>query len=199
MNRILATLIIFIVAGLLISQSLARGSNNSRVQGAIVALEGEGVLRIRGEHDLKATVGNTLRRGEILKTGESWTVVEYAGVRIALAYNTELQLTSPGVFRLLGGRIMSSGSATITTPWIEVRSEDTVSVVNYAWKSEVDIIPLESATTVVDNETLGTLPVSLPSIWIENERDLVTSLEPFNPKTSSEAAFYAWAQERLWR
>ncbi|KKW35407.1 hypothetical protein A3D69_01190 [Candidatus Uhrbacteria bacterium RIFCSPHIGHO2_02_FULL_54_11] len=199
MNRILATLIIFIVAGLLISQSLDRGSNNSRVQGAIVALEGEGILRIRGEHDLKATVGNTLRRGEILKTGESWTVVEYAGVRIALAYNTELQLTSPGVFRLLGGRIMSSGSATITTPWIEVRSEDTVSVVNYAWKSEVDIIPLESATTVVDNETLGTLPVSLPSIWIENERDLVTSLEPFNPKTSSEAAFYAWAQERLWR
>lgn len=207
MNRLLATLVILIASGLLVGQSFGWGSNNSRAQGLVVTLVGE-VERIRGEHVFEAIEGGALRRGEIVKTGESWAVIEFGGARIALAHTTEIQLTAPGIVKLIGGRILTSDPITITTPWIDVRSETPVSVVNYAWKGEVDIIPIEEArhvdlkdlyvaSTIVDNETLGTLPVSLPSSWVESEQDLITSLEPFNVETSSEAEFYAWATKRI--
>src|SRR3989338_2444299 len=134
MNRLLVIILLILTATLLLTQSIMRGSNNSRVRGVIVAMGGEDVGRVRGEHKLKAVVGDTLRRGEIVQTGESMALIEYAGIHIALAHNTEVQFTAPGTAKLIGGRVLASGPVTITTPWIEVRSQDTVSVVNYAWK-----------------------------------------------------------------
>ncbi len=193
MNRFLVILITILTGTVLVAQSLGRTPSNFGIQGSILAIDGE-VEHLRGERHFSAFPGAKLRRGEVVKTGNGWAVVEYGDARIALAHNTELQLTTSRIIKLIGGRVLASGLVTVTTPWIDVRSGDMVSVVNYAWKGEVDVIPFESATTVVDNETLGTVPVSFPSIWIESERDLITSLEPFNARISSEAGFYAWAQ-----
>lgn len=200
MNRVFVILIITIACVLLVRQQLKLGASWNNEVGSITAIEGDGATRVRGEHEYKASVGDKLRRGEIIKTADGWVAIECDGTKIALAKNTEVQLLSADYLedgarvKLIGGRIVTSQPIEITTPWIDIASSDRVSVVNYSWRGEVDIIPIDSATTVVDNKTLGRLPVSFPSTWVESERRLFTSLEPFNFENSSETEFYKWAE-----
>ena len=191
MNKLLVILIIIISAGLLISQQLELGSSSEHVRGSIVALEGESVTRIRGEHVFEAKVGDELRRGEVVKTNESWAMFEYAGATVSLAENTEVQLIEPGIIKLIGGRVVTDGEIKIVTPWLEISSSEPVSVVNYAWEGRVQILPL-GASAVVDNDSIGTRDIFLPSQWFELEQEFVTDLEPFNPKNSAESEFYEW-------
>jgi len=191
MNKLLVIIIVIVSAGLLVSQQLELDSSLEQTRGSVTALDGESVTRVRGEHVFEAKVGDELRRGEVVKTGESWVRLEYAGVIVSLAENTEVQLMEPGVIKLIGGRVMTDGEIEIVTPWIEIRSNESVSVVNYAWDGRVQILPL-GATAVVDNDSIGTREIFLPSQWFELEREFVTDLESFNPKNSDESEFYEW-------
>lgn len=195
MNKLLVILIITISTGLLISQQLKLGSSSEHVRGSIVALEGENVARVRGEHVLEANVGDKLRRGEVVRTAESWAMFEYAGATVSLAENTEVQLIEPGIIKLIGGRVVTDGEFKIVTPWINISSMEPMSVVNFAWDSRVQILPM-GATVVVDNDPIGTREIFLPSQWFEFEREFITDLEPFNPKNSAESKFYEWSDHR---
>jgi len=196
MNRILATVVFLLSFGLLIGLQMRSTSTISRTQGFVIEQQGEEIIRIEGEHVFRVSPDDQLRRGTVIKTGNSRVLIAYESNLIALAERTEIQLTKPGEIKLLGGRIVISEPITVRTSWINVHSETLLSVVNYAWKREVQILPM-GAIAIVENSSLNEREFSFPTTWSEDTKELSVSEEPFNAETSSEADFYNWAQERL--
>lgn len=197
MNRFLLLIFIGLCAGLLINQHLRTTSKKSPTQGFITAVHQDGAQRLQGEHVYTAPENTPLRRGEVIKTNESWMLISYADASIALATNTEVQLVEQGVIKLIGGRVDVQGPITVRTPWMDVVSTTHTSVVNYAWKKEVEVIPHEGASAVVDNKTLTSKTVTFPAKWNEETKELSVSEKSFDPITSSEADFYTWIQNRI--
>lgn len=194
MNRLLLLVLIGLCAGLLITQHLRTTSKKSPIQGFITAVHQDGAQRLQGEHVYTAPENTPLRRGEVIKTNESWMIITLADASIALATNTEVQLVEQGVIKLIGGRVDVQGPITVRTPWMDVVSTTHASVVNYAWKQEVEMIPRKGARIIVDNETLESPPLTFPAKWNEETKELSISQEPFDSTTSSEVEFYTWTQ-----
>ncbi|MBI2485152.1 hypothetical protein HYW18_03330 [Candidatus Uhrbacteria bacterium] len=183
-TRLLVTLLVLISFGVLLWQRFAPTIEPARWHGSV----------------LEGGSAETLRRGSALDSGEEFLLVELEGVKFALAARTELiwegmEEETP-VVKLVGGRILTNGPAIIRTPWITVTAPESVSVVNYSFDDRVQILPM-SKTVMASNSTIGILPIVNSAEWVERERDLVTSLEPFDASASSEKEFYQWALPRI--
>jgi hypothetical protein len=199
MNRVFVILIITITFAALIHRSIKSSAGWSNDVCSIVSIENGEAVRARGEHEYDANIGDELRRGEIIKTADGFVAIECGESRIALAKNTEAQVLSADSadgrvgIKLIGGRIFSYGLVEVITPWINAGADGKISVVNYSWRGEVDIIPIESATVYVDNNSVGRLPITLPSTWVESEKRMFTAIESFDFEKSSEHEFYEFS------
>ena len=199
-ERLLGSIIIVLSASMLIWQSVEPTRGKDAIMGEVINTQGGDVFRVRGDREQTLKPGDTIRRGEYIKTRDAFSSLEVDGTIIVLAKRTEIIVVNHSSaqpqIRLLGGRIFTSGDIFVETAWISASSNDQLSVVNYAFDERVQILPL-GASTFVENTVIGRLPASLPTQWDERMSELTTDLLPFNPETSHENSFYAWALDQI--
>lgn len=170
------------------------------MEAVVLVADGEVVVDAAGK-TRPATVGERLRRGEIVLIGAGgYAELSVAGVRLGLDERTDLLMAdlsaSHPVVRLVQGRLAAASDP--SSPILSVTTEATdtqlpsgasMSVINYSFRHVVEIIPFDAPLPIlfVDDSAI----VAVGAQRVTERPGLSVEGFAFDANTSAGAAFYA--------